>query len=220
MIGTSVTRVKLCGLRDIDDAHAAVVAGADRLGFVLAPSPRRVDPRQVARIVEMTGHEDCVAVVVDVDDTSVAAVHHSAVRAVQLARDATPERCARLRKATGLPVIAVHHVDGELDATVLEQLLDAADEVLLDAASATGGGAGRMFDHRLLDQLGALVGRLGVAGGLDAMSVGRLVACHSPAFVDVSSGIEKAGRKDPDMMRKFVAAVRAASVREGEVPVR
>jgi len=213
-------RIKLCGLRTLEDARAAHAAGADLLGFVLAESQRQLAPGTVAGIVMALAAESAAAGgpapltvgVLGEGDLSVLAAQARAARvtAVQVALNATPDRCMQLGAELGLPVIGVYHVhDGELSSAELELLLDACDLVILDAPSMQGGGSGQRFDHAALGVAGRSA-RLGVAGGLTPGDVGELVRRYAPALVDVSSGIETSGRKDPALMRAFVAAVRAA----------
>lgn len=212
---TGGTAVKLCGLRSLDDARAAVATGADLLGFVLARSPRQLGADDIAEIVARLepGVWATVAVVVDTSDGTVAAVRRSGVDMVQLARGASAETCADLSAACGVPVIGVLHVAGEaIDHSHLSAMAAVSELVLLDAASPAGGGSGRAFAPSVLETLGPeVVATLGVAGGLRPDTVAALVRDHAPRLVDVSSGIERDGEKDPVLMEQFVTAVRAAA---------
>ncbi len=110
---------------------------------------------------------------------------------------------ARLRRRTEKPVIRAFRVKSPAD--MAEARASRADYVLLDS----GAGCGRTFDWSLC----AGIGRPWfLAGGLDADNVARAVAQLHPWAVDVSSGIEAGGYKDPEKMEAFVRAVR----KEGE----
>jgi phosphoribosylanthranilate isomerase len=123
------------------------------------------------------------------------------------------------------PVIKALHVRPEL---ALDEVLYAAEVgtaalVLLDTAvPGTIGGTGKSFDWSLAARVAPRLPFL-LAGGLTPENVGSAVACVQPWGVDVSSGIETEGAKDPEKMRAFVSAVHAADAsrpsrgdREGE----
>jgi phosphoribosylanthranilate isomerase len=105
-----------------------------------------------------------------------------------------------------LPVV----VDGDdLDAA-MERALDATSRGMVLVDSAAKGGTGTVSDWERLAGV-TLRDRMILAGGLHPEDVGRAVATVNPFGVDVSSGIESApGVKDPDLMREFVKAARAA----------
>jgi phosphoribosylanthranilate isomerase len=119
---------------------------------------------------------------------------------------------AAVREGCGLPVIEGVRVDGE--AALERARASAADMVLLDAAvPGLQGGTGTAFDWSLLER--RPLGRpFALAGGLGAATVTDAVARLRPRMVDVSSGVESSpGRKDPERVRAFVAAVAAADRR-------
>ena len=121
---------------------------------------------------------------------------------------------AEAREASGLPVIQGVRMDGP--AALERARASAADLVMLDAAvPGKHGGTGVAFDWSLLDD--AALGRpFALAGGLRAENVAEAVARMRPVLVDVSSGVESApGRKDPERVRAFVAAVAAAGSLRG-----
>jgi phosphoribosylanthranilate isomerase len=206
------THVKLCGLRSPEDVDAAIAAGADMIGFILTPGRRRVDPDSVRELVERAVSAQpgiaVVGVFRDEDDETIATtVTASGINVVQLATPFDAGRVASLRALTGVPVIAVVHVDGSIDRATVTAALSAADYVLLDAVSPEGGGGAVAFNHELLDDIADLLGQVGIAGGLTADSVGDVVR-RGPRFVDVSSGIEDNGRKCAAMMSEFVQSAR------------
>lgn len=203
--------VKICGLTNPSDAHAAVAAGADFLGFVFDPeSPRFVGIR-AGEWIRLVKGAPTVGVFRDHDPDLVRRVRDDAhLDLVQLHGWETPELCAELGgRARVIKAISVlESVDWGLVAAYAQ-----VARVLFDTGSPHGGGTGRTFDWTLLG--GAPVG-LGfwLAGGLRPENVARAVGAVRPAGVDVASGVEAApGRKDAGKMIAFVAAVRGSADR-------
>ncbi len=203
--------VKVCGLTDPDEAAACAALGALAIGVVFAQgSPRQVTVEQAVRVVAaLPAGVARVGVFVDPAPELVAsAVAQVGLTHVQLHGVGAVER---LRAAAGdLPLIEGVRVDGP---GALARARDSeADLVLLDAAvPGVHGGTGTRFDWELLEAAGPLGRPFGVAGGLSAANVGDAVRRLRPWVVDVSSGVERApGRKDPDRVARFLAAVAAA----------
>jgi len=197
-----VTRVKICGLTSLDDALAAVAAGADALGFVMCDSPRRVTAPAVREIVDRL--PPFVVTVGVFRDDSAARVEQLASTAgvdwVQLHGSEPPEEVARLRRR----VIKRFTVETGDDAAVLEARMApyAGAARLLDP----GAGSGQAFDWEIAR---GLAGPLIVAGGLDPDNVGRAIEVARPHAVDVCSGVEQSpGKKSRERLVAFVEAVR------------
>lgn len=209
----SRTRIKVCGITRAKDASAAVAAGADALGVVLAPSPRQVTLQQggaaLAGVPPLVGR---IGVFVDADPAFVAdAVARLGLSAVQFHGNESPEACA----AAPAPVIKAFRVGGGFDTAEIERYKGTVAAVLLDAfVPGVAGGTGRTFDWdaaRSVPDWAALI----LAGGLTGANVGEAVRRLRPFAVDVSSGVEVSpGIKDHDRIRSFVAAVRAADDEE------
>lgn len=204
----TTTKVKICGITRLDDALAAVDAGADALGFNFWPSSRRYLPPAQAREIVRRLPVFVTAVGVFVDPTRdevLGAVDSSGVGVVQLHGDESPALCASLP----LPVVKAIRVESSHSLAAL-----AAYEVqafLLDAPTAGYGGSGARFDWTLAIEAAAVVPVL-LAGGLDPDNVAEAVRIVRPYAVDVASGVESGpGIKDAARMRRFVDAVRGAS---------
>jgi phosphoribosylanthranilate isomerase len=205
-------RIKICGITNKDDAHAALDAGADTLGFNFDPrSPRYVAPSLARAIIEALPSEVlCVGVFVN-EETPEAVERvaaESGVASVQLHGDESPEYCEALR---GRGVIKALRV-GESFAP--EAALNyPADAVLLDSFSRLArGGTGETFDWALARRTRELVSELYLAGGLTPENVAAAVRAVRPYALDVCSGVEVSpGRKSPELMRRFAAAARSAS---------
>lgn len=206
-----MTRIKICGITNLEDALAAVDAGADLLGFnFYARSPRYVSPAEARRIVERLpeGVEGVGVFVNEAGPEEVERIaRESGLGSVQLHGDETPEFCRRLR---GLRTIKALRVRAGYDAGTAA--LYPTDAVLLDAYSADAfGGTGHTFDWSLARMTRDAVARLFLAGGLTPDNVSDAVSSVRPYAVDVCSGVETApGRKNPRLMRLFVERVRQA----------
>ena len=211
------TRIKICGVTRLEDALAAVAAGADALGFVFhRASPRCVEPGQAREIIRnLPPLVTPVGVFVNRGIQEVRRIaEECGLQALQFHGDESPEYCDWFR----LPVIKAVRVRGPES---LEEVRDyAVGAVLLDAYDpSAAGGTGRSFDWEW--GRGAAPHRpLILAGGLTPENVAEAVAAAAPFGVDVSTGVESTpGRKDPAKVRAFAEAVRRAdaerSRREG-----
>jgi phosphoribosylanthranilate isomerase len=201
------TWIKMCGFTRTADVRAAVAAGADALGFVMTPSPRRVSPHDVRKMLHgLPPHVVRFGVFVDERPADVAeAAAIAGVDRVQVHRPEDPV----LRDLVGPRILVAFRAQ---DADVLDAIHDSGEEAfLLDTYSPDApGGTGRTFDWAIAKRA-AKLGRLVLAGGLHAENVGAAIADVRPFGVDVSSGIEESpGVKSAERMRAFVEAVRAA----------
>jgi len=200
------TRVKICGITSVEDALAAVAAGADALGFVFyAQSPRAVTPAQAAAIIQrLPPFVSSVGLFVNAEPATIEATMTSCgLDHIQLHGDETPQDCL----FAGRRVIKALRIK---DAASLSQA--AAYEVsalLLDAWSDDlYGGSGARFDWRLLKDFAGKQPVI-LAGGLNPENVATAIRQVRPYAVDVSSGVEVApGKKDHAKMVEFIRQVR------------
>ena len=213
--------IKICANTSLADAKLAADAGADAVGFVFAPSPRRVTPEQVAAITpHLPAGIEKIGVFVDADfDTIAAAVEQCGLTGVQLHSDGRGSVPAQLRNRFGanLRILRVIHF-GE-DAAV--QLRAASgnpviDGVLIDSRTATAvGGTGVAFDWQAAREsifTGQSPLKLIAAGGLNPANVVDAIGTLNPWGVDVASGVESSpGKKDPLKVHQFVVNARAAA---------
>ncbi len=197
------TRIKLCGLSRPCDIEAANGLQPEYIGFVFAKkSSRYVSPDQAAALKNMLSPNImAVGVFVREEIGQVADLLAAGViDAAQLHGGEDEVYIGRLREHTNKPIIKAFRVDGEQD--IQRAQASTADYVLLDSGN---GGTGTAFDRRLLAQMKR---PYFLAGGLDPSSVAEVVERWKPYAVDVSSGIETEGKKDPEKMRAFVQNVR------------
>jgi phosphoribosylanthranilate isomerase len=204
------TWVKICGLTTVEAVAASVEAGADAVGFVLAPgSPRTLDA-PAARLLAAGVPSPVETVGVfrgqPVDEV-VDLATRAGVRMVQLHGNETPADVATVRSA-GFRVIRAVGVDAYSAESEEARRGFAEDALLIDAVAP---GAGAAFDAAPL--LAAPPHRDWIlAGGLSPDTVADRIAELRPAGVDVSSGVESSrGVKDVALIRAFVAAARAVS---------
>ena len=118
---------------------------------------------------------------------------------IQLHGQEDDEYIKALRQQTSKPIIKAFKITSALDVQKAKESL--ADYVLLDS----GTGTGKTFDHSLIGEIDR---PYFLAGGLNADNVGEAIAALHPYAVDASSGLETAGKKDPDKMKAFTSAVR------------
>jgi phosphoribosylanthranilate isomerase len=214
--------IKICGNTSLEDAMLVAEAGADAVGFVLAPSPRRVTPAEVAAIVpHLPATLEKIGVFVDAPFEEIeATVRAAALSGVQLHFNAAPDLPARLRERFGpaLQILRVIHFGAESAAEAEAIVQDPyVDAVMVDSRTATAvGGSGQSFDwlaasNTLFEGAQARERHLVVAGGLNPENVAQAIATLRPWGIDVVSGVEAApGRKDPAKVRAFIANAKAA----------
>jgi len=209
--------VKICGLSTPEALDVALEAGADMVGFVFfAASPRHLALDKARALgQQVRGRAQKVALTVDADDAMLDAIVE-ALRPdlLQLHGRELPARVWALKKHYGLPVMKAIAVQAKADLSAIETYATLADWLLFDARPSRDatrpGGLGQTFEWHLLEHIEPGVPYL-LSGGLRADNVGEaLRITHAPG-VDVSSGVERApGEKDPDKIRAFVRAARAA----------
>lgn len=223
--------IKICGITSLEDAKVAADSEADAVGFVFAPSPRRVTPEIVREITcALPSNVDKIGVFVDASaDEVVATVEAAGLTGVQLHReypdsDASNMR-ERLRKFdASLRIVHVVSYDGDSvsfarrlqSLAALPVTEDDPTIVLVDSRVGDRvGGTGIAFDwsaaqdgfHQHAANL-----RLIAAGGLHPENVRRAIHTMQPWGVDVCSGVESVpGRKDHQRVRQFIRASRAAA---------
>lgn len=214
--------VKICGLATEAALDAALVCGADMVGFVFFDkSPRHVSLAMASNLgARVGGRAQKVLLTVDADDASLAAAIAALDPALlQLHGSETPERVASVRARFGLPVMKAIAVETASDLAAVPGFDAAADFLLFDAkprpTDARPGGNGLAFDWSLLSTLETKKPWL-LAGGLHAGNVADALARTGARGVDVSSGVESAaGVKDNAKIAAFIAEVRALNENPG-----
>ena len=235
--------IKICANTNLADAQLAAELGADAVGFVFAPSRRRMNAAQVAEITpHLPGTVLTVGVFASTDAGEIIRnVREAGLQAAQLHNDTNPELIARLNDALEGHVrliqtvpFNVHSGDNAGFSATLARTLATPGlyAVLVDAARrGQSGGLGMAFDWQLAAQeirlafnsaaaaSGADLPSLIVAGGLHSRNVAAAIDVLEPWGVDVASGVEaEPGRKDALRLRKFIAAARGSAFVEEILP--
>lgn len=205
-------KIKICGLRTPADVAAVNAALPEYAGFIFVPMRRRyVAPAQAAILCQQLDPRiRPVGVFVDARvEEIVEALEHCPFDMVQLHGTEDNDYIAMLRAAyrdrfavesRELCIVKTFRVEDANDIRRAEA--SAADEILLDHGA---GGTGERFDWTLLQHCRR---RFFLAGGLTPDNVEEAITRTQPYAVDASSSLESDGRKDPEKIRRFVAAVR------------
>jgi len=210
--------VKICGLMTPEALDVALEAGADAVGFVFfPPSPRHIG-FELARTLgaRVRGRAQKVALSVDADNDFLAAtIEALKPDMLQLHGKEDPDRVAVVRARFGLPVMKALPIAERADLSPIRIYANVADRLLFDARApreaTRPGGLGKSFDWRLLEGVNPDVPYM-LSGGLDPDNVAEALRITRAGAVDVSSGVERApGDKDPDKIRAFIRAARAAA---------
>lgn len=192
--------VKICGLQTIEAAKVAVEAGTDFIGFVFAPSSRRVTPETAAEISKSLP---------------------PSVQKVGVFVNETVDNIRRIGKQVGLDVIQLHgdeppEIAEQLPYTVIKAFsidkvnADAiksftADYYLIDSPIGKHrGGTGKTFDWQLMTDLNIDPRKVILAGGLNPINVRTAIREVNPVGIDVSSGVETNGEKDHYKIKQFI----------------
>jgi phosphoribosylanthranilate isomerase len=202
-------KVKICGLTREEDVACAVACNVDFLGFVLyQKSPRFVSPNRLEALTRNVPPQIAkVGVVVNAEPALLQeALDAGGLQVIQFHGDETPDQLAAFRGALSWKALPL---GDRADLDVAKGF--AADMIVVDAAGgSTRGGTGRRCNWDLAAELAARRPII-LAGGLSPDNVTDAVRAVTPFGVDVSSGVEQApGRKDHDLIRSFVSAVRTA----------
>jgi phosphoribosylanthranilate isomerase len=197
-------KVKICGITNAEDGLLALSLGADELGFVLAPSPRRVEPEALKSVLEALRGDGRArafrAIGVFVNEEAGAMrdiVSYAGLDAAQVHGDETPTACAGF----DFPWYRALRVGGVVDALRKASARWDCPRLLVDASSRSAyGGTGSSVGALAALAARALTKGRGkeffVAGGIRPENVARLVRALSPDGIDVSSGVEeRPGRK-------------------------
>jgi len=183
----------------------AVEAGVDAIGFVFAPSRRRVSLKRAIELASLVPANVLkIGVFVDASADEIKRIYKDVpLDYIQYHGNESPD----FIKQIGLPSIKVLSVYSDEDVKRAEQY--EVDFLLFDTPGKEfKGGSGETFNWHLLQESEVPLNKLILAGGLTPGNVGEAIRLAKPYMVDVSSGVEIDNRKDDDLIRAFVHAVK------------
>ncbi|MBL3728724.1 phosphoribosylanthranilate isomerase [Lysinibacillus sp. HST-98] len=203
-----MTKVKICGLQEQEHVKTAVHAGADAIGFVFAPSKRRVSIEQAQQLAKHVP-QGVLKIGVFVNPTPAElkeAVEQVPLDYVQYHGEESPA----FIQEQGYPAIKALSIRDKEDVQAAANYQ--VDYYLFDAPGTEfKGGSGHTFDWTLLEQVGIPKEKLLLAGGLNVDNIEAAITDVEPFMVDVSSGVETHGRKDSTKIQAFLQAVKRGS---------
>jgi phosphoribosylanthranilate isomerase len=202
-----MTLVKICGITNIDDALAAVAAGAGALGFnFYKPSPRYITPQSAREIIEQLPASVLTVGVFVNEEAATEIATEAGVTALQLHGDESPGYCREL--AADCYVIKALAVSDDFNIDVIKSY--EVEAIMLDTRdNKLRGGTGRTFDWSIARQVSQIVPKLFLAGGLSPENVEEAVATVRPYAIDACSALEdRPGKKNQQRMRAFIETVR------------
>ena len=207
-----MTKVKICGLMEHEHVKAAVEAGADAIGFVFAPSSRKVTVEQAQELArDIPDNVLKIGVFVNETKEEITRIFETVpLDYVQFHgdEDAGFIRKIQLPSIKAVPVKSTDDVKKASEYDVNYYLLDAPGTVYK-------GGSGVAFDWALLKDAEIPAERIILAGGLNVSNVKEAVGRVRPFMVDVSSGVELNKRKDSGLIREFIQEVKKESDSNG-----
>ncbi|RQD77747.1 MAG: phosphoribosylanthranilate isomerase [Candidatus Syntrophonatronum acetioxidans] len=201
-----MVRVKICGIQSEEEAHMAVKCGAEGLGFIMAPSPRRLPPEKVREIcLSLPPFISRVGVFVDEDSALVREIAEEGfLEVLQFHGREDPSDLTGFRQK----VVKALAVKDEESLKELDYYRSVADAWLLDTyMPGLAGGTGKTFNWTLACRVKGDKPLI-LAGGLTQDNILEALEQVKPYAVDVSSGVEIEGKKDLHKIQNFIYKVR------------
>lgn len=202
-----MTKIKICGLKNVEDAQVAVEAGADYIGFVFAKSKRQITKEEAKVIIDsLPDTVKSVGVFVNTPlDDMMTIANYCGLDLLQLHGDESSESYGN----APLPIIKSVSIAPKGDASDIK--LPRANYLLFDTwHKDMAGGSGQSFDWSTLKTL-SIQHPFFLAGGLTVENVREAINEIAPYAVDISSGVETNGIKDPKKIKAFIKKVKECS---------
>ncbi len=203
-------RIKICGITNEEDALAAAHLGADALGFIFAPSPRRISVERAREIIKVLPPlVQTVGVFVNEDPEKVLSTAAACgLDILQLHGSESVDYCSRFDRR----VIKAVRLQSRDELKNLSKYVNVVDALLLDTYVPNKlGGTGITFDWKLAVEA-RRYGRIVLAGGLNPENVAAAISMVKPYAVDASSGLERSpGVKDHEKMARFIKEANKAA---------
>jgi len=199
--------VKICGIKDVENALVAVENGVDALGFVFAPSFRQLTPEKAKRIIDnIPANVLRVGVFVDAPISLVKEIaEYCPLTILQLHGNESVDYCRQFKK----PIIKAIKVGKEGDFYPVPKLYKRIVKAFLADTYQPhqSGGTGLSFPWHKVNNI-KKYGPVILAGGLNLQNIYQALSITKPEGVDISSGVETDGQKDPEKIKKFIKEVR------------
>ncbi len=199
-----MVKVKICGLQTQADIEAANLSQPDYIGFIFVKQSKRyILPDHANRLRQLLNQPiQAVGIFVNEEHARIVDIAQAGtIDLVQLHGDEDDNYIHTLKKALEIPVIKAVSVGKKVEASS-----QSADYLLFDTETVERGGSGQAFDWGLISEFNKQPFFL--AGGLNTENIQAALAVVQPFALDVSSGVETDGKKDPQKMRDFVEKVR------------
>lgn len=221
-----MTKVKICGITNLEDALVAAAAGADYLGFIFyAPSKRAIGTEAARRIAThlRSTREDCPLLVgVFVNETAATmaqVLDECHLDLAQLSGEEVPSLVGDPqspiygRSFKALRPTSLAEAEADIEWYLPPQMLEGQPSILIDTYHPTlRGGSGRQGDWAMSAQLAQTTPQLMLAGGLTPTNVAAAVRQVGPFAVDVASGVEASpGKKDHTLLKTFITNAKTAA---------
>ena len=202
--------MKICGITNPEDAHAAVEQGADALGLVFyPPSPRAVTVERAQAVVRgLPPFVTVVGLFVNAQREQIAeTLSQVRIDLLQFHGDESPHECA----GHGRPYIKAVRMGDGVDPRAERETYTGAAGLLLDSyRQGVPGGTGATFDWGVIPE--DLADSIILAGGLEPDNVEQAIRLVRPYAVDVSGGVERdKGLKDREKIAAFMRGVERAN---------
>lgn len=206
--------VKICGITNSEDAFKAVELGVNALGFIFAPSPRRVTPQKARDIISaIPAFVKTVGVFVNEAFASIRKIkQYCGLDLVQLHGDEPPDFCRSLAPHT---IKAVRIKDGSSLSSIMEYHGQVRALLLDTYCKDKAGGTGKTFDWKLALKIKKQGIPIILSGGLEPSNIDEAINTVKPYAVDVNSGVEKhPGKKSSILMKDLMDRVMRVNIRE------
>lgn len=198
-------KVKICGLRRMQDIEAVNMLCPDYVGFVFAKSKRRITDQTAMELKRnlKPGIQAAGVFVNEQAENIISLCEEKIIDLVQLHGDEDESYIRTLKNKIDIPVIKAVRVRSREQIVKAQEL--PCEYLLLDTYQpGMYGGSGKLFDWNLIPRMEK---PYFLAGGLNAQNIGQAVSACSPYAVDVSSAVETDGWKDAEKMKQFMQVI-------------
>lgn len=209
-----MTQVKICGIKHKETLSLLKECEVDYVGFVFAPSKRKVEATAAKEMLRsVPDHPPAVGVFVNPTIEELEEIlAEVSLAVVQLHGQETPAFCQEVKERFSLPVWKALAVGNEAEAVEgMAAYATHVDAFLFDTYDpAQAGGTGRRFSWEQIPDLQAASQGVTeiIAGGINVDNVAELIGRYRPSVIDLSSGVETDGEKDPYKIKSLMERVR------------